>query len=266
MPEGDSVTAIAIEQARRPLRWWHMLLPLAALFLVPLIGAGATALVVAELHMHGVATPGILTGDLQKDAIFLVIVMVLSYAVMLAIMWWIARRRGPFPLAGYFAPIDARTAWLAFASGLLLVGALELTANFLEWTHLATFHTTKVEEMLQAHSVGQLLLTLAMAAFLGPIAEEIYFRGMFLVWLRQNWSLPVAAAVNAILFALIHGDMIADPGLQGWIETFAIGAVALVNVLWTVRTGSLWAAFIVHCTFNGLEVLIASVPTIWGHG
>lgn len=243
-----------------------MLLPIAMLFLVPFVGASVVGVVVAELHMHGIATPNVLTGDLQKDSSMLMGLMAVSYAVMLAVMWWIARRRGPSRLLGYFAPIDARTAWFAFASGLLLVGASELTANLLEWAHLVTFHHTKVEELLQAHTVGQLLLTLTIAALFGPIVEEIYFRGMFLVWLRQNWSLPVAAAVNAILFALIHGDMLADPGIQGWIETISIGAVALVNVLWTVRTGSLWAAFIVHCTFNGLEVLIASAPTLWGHG
>jgi len=262
------VTAIAIEQdlgPRRTLRWWHMLLPLAAVYLIPVIILGAV-FALKRIFPNVAAIPDVLTGNLQKDASMAMLLMAFSYLAMLAIMNWITRTRGPTTLPGYFAPIGARTAWFAFASGLLLVGASEFMANLLEWAHLVTFHHTKVEELLQAHTIGQLLLTLAMAAFLGPIAEEIFFRGMFLVWLRQNWSLPVAAAVNAILFALIHGDLIADPGLQGWIETISIGAVALVNVLWTVRTGSLWAAFIVHCTFNGLEVLIASVPTLWGHG
>jgi membrane protease YdiL (CAAX protease family) len=60
--------------------------------------------------------------------------------------------------------------------------------------------------------------------------------------------------------------MFLDPGAQGWIATAGIGSVALVNIVWTVRTGSLWPAFITHGTFNGVQILMVSAPIIFGNG
>lgn len=263
-----SVTTLeqeAVPEPRRKLRWWHLIGPLLALFVVPGIVLGIVD-GLKHFFPDSALIPTLLTGDLRNDSATLEVLMLISYAVMLGMMWQVAHWRGAVPLSGYFAPISARTAWLAVGVGLALVGVLEALSNFLEWTHLVTFHETQIEAMLKAHTIKQLGLTLIVAALVGPIVEEIYFRGLFLSWLRQNWSLPVAAAVNAILFALIHGNMFLDPGVQGWIATVGIAGVALVNVAWTVRTGSLWPAFITHGTFNGAQILLVSAPLIWGHG
>ena len=260
------MTAVTIEPVsgdRRKLRWWHMLVPLIVLFLTPAIFAGSE---IAYTMLHqGASSPDPLHA-LLNDPIGMNINMIVSYGLMLLVLWWIARTRGPVPISGYFRRVDARTNMMAAVVGVLLVGVLFVVANILDYTHLVAFHETKIENLLKAHTVRQLVLTLIMAALIGPIAEEIYFRGLFLVWLRQNWSLPVAIIVNAVLFALVHGDMIADPGAQGWIETAGIACVAYVNVMWTVRTGSLWPAFITHGVFNGLQIVVSSWPMVFGHG
>jgi hypothetical protein len=168
-----SVTTLEQEimpESRRPLRWWHFIAPLVALFLVPGIVLGIVG-GLKYVFPHGTAIPNLLTGDLQKDSATLDVLMMIAYAVMLGLIWQVARLRGPVPLSGYFAPIDARTAWLAFGVGLVLVGVLAAFANLLEWTHLVTFHETKIEDMLKAHTIKQLCLTLAVAVLVGPIVE-----------------------------------------------------------------------------------------------
>ena len=50
---------------------------------------------------------------------------------------------------------------------------------------------------------GKLLLLLLVGAFIAPIAEEIFFRGILYGFLRQ-WGVAPALVVSTLLFVLIH--------------------------------------------------------------
>lgn len=78
-----------------------------------------------------------------------------------------------------------------------------------------------------------------LAVSVGPLCEEIIFRGALLrLWERQ-WGWTVAMFLSAAAFAAIHPKNI--------VSTFLSGVVYACLMR---RTGSLWAPFICHATYN----------------
>ena len=87
---------------------------------------------------------------------------------------------------------------------------------------------------------GPGLLFILAAVTLGPVMEELFFRGfLFRAWERR-WGVIPAAILVSTLFALYHTHFLAS---------FA-ASIVLVCVL--RRTGSLRACILVHALYNGL--------------
>ncbi len=83
-----------------------------------------------------------------------------------------------------------------------------------------------------------------------PLVEELFFRGILLrVILAAGCSLPLAIMLQAIPFALVHGDVLMD--LQ-YIWSGLFFGLAAVS-----RGGLPWAMFL-HFTWNGAVLLRAS--------
>lgn len=51
--------------------------------------------------------------------------------------------------------------------------------------------------------------SILLACFIGPVVEEIFFRGFLYPALRRYWSIPSAMMVTAALFALVHENLFA---------------------------------------------------------
>ncbi|EPZ58539.1 CAAX protease self-immunity family protein [[Clostridium] sordellii ATCC 9714] len=87
---------------------------------------------------------------------------------------------------------------------------------------------------------------LILAIVLIPIYEEIFFRHVIFGYLREKYNLIGAVIGQALVFGLVHGNIV-----QG-IYTFILGiALALIYVY----SESLVGSIIVHITFNLLGVL-----------
>lgn len=109
-----------------------------------------------------------------------------------------------------------------------------------------------------------MVLLVLFAGFLGPLSEEIVFRGFLMPLLVRSAGVVAGIAVTALLFALLHG-----PEYQwSWrhiILIFFAGAVFGWVRHWTRST--LAAAFI-HCTYNltfvtALISQLGTVPQKW---
>jgi membrane protease YdiL (CAAX protease family) len=87
----------------------------------------------------------------------------------------------------------------------------------------------------------------------GPVFEEIIFRGWLFGGLRNRWGDRLAAVVSAALFALIHGDA---PGLP------ALFCLGLIFAGVYRRSGSLYASILVHGLWNAttFSLLISVMP------
>ncbi len=93
-----------------------------------------------------------------------------------------------------------------------------------------------------------LQLTVLLACVVGPIAEELFFRGVLYGALRQRASRVIAIAVTAAIFALIHTNLI------GFLPIFLLGYL-LADVY--DRTGSLASSIAVHVVHNTFLMSIA---------
>lgn len=92
--------------------------------------------------------------------------------------------------------------------------------------------------------LGIALLVL-MAVVGAAVTEEICYRGLWLRALQNRFATPVAIAVSAVVFGLVHLDPLATPPLA------LFGAVAA----WLVtRHGRLGPAIWAHVGFNALAV------------
>ncbi len=94
----------------------------------------------------------------------------------------------------------------------------------------------------------------AMVALIGPVLEELVFRGFLWRTVDGDRRPVVGLAVTTILFALWHGEVAQSVG------TLPLGAF-LGLVRW--RTGSLRLCILAHCINNAAAVAIVAAG-LWG--
>jgi uncharacterized protein len=95
------------------------------------------------------------------------------------------------------------------------------------------------------------------AVTIGPLVEELFFRGLFYPVLARRLGAVWGVVLTALPFALMHMPQ------YGW----AWGALLVIFVVGvvcgTVRaiTRSVGASFLVHVGYNGAQMLIAVLAT-----
>ncbi len=83
--------------------------------------------------------------------------------------------------------------------------------------------------------------------FLGPLVEEVVFRGFFLQSYQRTGRIIASMILSSILFGMMHMNF----------NQFAYGAVmGLMLALLVEATGSVLSSFIAHATFNSIEVVL----------
>lgn len=96
-------------------------------------------------------------------------------------------------------------------------------------------------------------LTAAYVCILGPILEEIIFRGMILNGLKK-YSEGAGILISTILFVMFHGNLV---------QTMTPLLVGLLLGFLTVRTGSLKPAILCHIVNNTAAVAMNFFPQAW---
>jgi membrane protease YdiL (CAAX protease family) len=166
------------------------------------------------------------------------------------VAWLMVRWRKPLAL-GVPAPPGSALAWgvgaalIAFVGSTLVGGGIQLTG-------------LEVEEQpwiraLMADRSALLALT-PWIVVLGPISEEVFFRGYVFRRLFSTAGPSTAYLASALLFAAVHWHPVGFP-------MYTI--IGLVFCWVYQKTGNLWAPVIGHVTYNALVVgipLLAS-PT-----
>jgi uncharacterized protein len=104
-----------------------------------------------------------------------------------------------------------------------------------------------------------------MVICVAPVAEEFFFRGFFYRALRSRYSVIVAAAIDGLLFGVIHYDF---SGADALLILPPLGALGFVFCLVYERTGSIYPVIGLHALNNaiafGVTVEDASVSLILG--
>jgi hypothetical protein len=176
-------------------------------------------------------------------------------------IWLLLPKKGPARLATYYPRVSRPIIVLAALSGVVLVVGVVAGLGELATHHYVTFHASKTEQELAPSSLLDLIPALLVGSIVAPLAEELYFRGVLLRWLRSRLPLAAAIPISAALFALLHFKFTEHIGLEGWVLTAGIFAVGILAAAWSVGTRSLWPSTIAHGTYNAIAI---SLPFLAG--
>jgi hypothetical protein len=167
----------------------------------------------------------------------------------------VAHLRGWKSLGTQFAPVPGKALLLSIALAVALALLWSCVLTGLEWAGIATSKPPR--DAIMSGSVAELPITVIFVVLLGPMAEELLFRGLLLDWLQRRIPAWAAAISLSICFAFLHDNHFKS-GAIGWVmfgNRFLLGVVASHLAL---RFRSLRPSFVLHATHNGFAV-IASV-------
>ncbi len=104
-----------------------------------------------------------------------------------------------------------------------------------------------VPMVLGSDSLWFLAFLLFFGGLVGPVTEEIFFRGFFYPPLRRRFGRVGAILINAFCFAALHGNLVQLAPLLG---------LGLILALLRERTGSVLASTVLHCLHNTLVLIL----------
>jgi len=167
---------------------------------------------------------------------------------------WLARRKwlqlwslAQPPGLGFVLPRNLQFLALAVLAGLTapLLGAL--LTQLLAHGHAVT---QDIQQLGGNTPLGLRLPLVLVVVSVGPLVEELLFRGVLLSALLQRWHAGWAVTISSLAFALIH-----LPGLQyQWYALPALAGLAWVLAWLRLRSGSIWPAVVAHSVNNLLAV------------
>jgi len=166
------------------------------------------------------------------------------FAIILAVVFWIARG---LPKREAFALRRPPSWGGAIAFGFAVLVAIAIANAALD----PLLHGGREQGLTpsgwQSSHAAAFAVNLFAFAIVGPIAEELTFRGLGF-YLLEPYGQTIAIVVIGITFGLWHGLVEALPVLV----VFGTGLAFLRS-----RTRSIYPGMILHATFNGAALLLA---------
>lgn len=200
------------------------------------------------------SAPALAKLPLQGALIARMGVLVVYYAVQVVFLVWLARRRGTaFAEAYRLRPgFDLRETLVSvgYVIGMLLATRVAAFVYGMIARAVGFAPPSGSSDLTAIFGSGGLGLALAIAlvVVIGPVIEELAFRGVLLEGLRERFGTRVAVVGSAILFSAFHFNawMIVPTTVLG----LALGYLA-------VRRRTLLPAIVVHALYNGVAVAAA---------
>jgi len=165
---------------------------------------------------------------------------------------WLSPRRGWADLRQRFAPVDHRVLMGCVAGGMALAFGFVGLRELLEWGGIEL--ADEPSPLFAPSHLDQLPLALIAVAIIGPLAEELLFRGLLLDWLRRRVPTWGAVVVVSLLFSLAHGIAITS-GIAGWLQFAYRVLMGIIAAVLAVRFRSLRPSFVFHATINLIGVV-----------
>jgi len=104
------------------------------------------------------------------------------------------------------------------------------------------------------------ILTGVFAITLGPLMEELFFRGFLYPVIARRTGVAAAVLATSVAFGFIHAAQLAF----AWGLVLIIFVVGLVLTLVRAKTGSVAASFVVHVTYNTTLVIMGAIASRHG--
>ena len=185
----------------------------------------------------------------QRPLLLLISQYVIDLAVVIYLLLLIeGKYRAPFGSA-------IRWSWPNNAWVLLFLGGFMLLVLSMLENLLPMPKDTPFDKLFARPRDAYLIAIIAVS--LGPLVEELFFRGFLYPVLARRWGVAWAVFLTALPFALMHMPQYG----------YAWGALAVIFIVGvvcgTVRavTKSVGASFLVHVGYNGAQMIIALFVT-----
>lgn len=197
----------------------------------------------------------VLPGDVTTGELFGIVLPVQSFGAIGAVAW-MARTRQPWREA-----LAARIEWVDWV-GVLIGAALQIGLALVLVTIVQEVFRGSVpdQEVVDAAAVavGTLDKTLVAVSLIviGPVSEELLFRGVLLRGLLARHGRRFAVWASAGAFAALH---LLDPG--AWLVAPLLTVLGVVMGNEVVRTGRLGRSVAIHAGFNLVTVLALFTTT-----
>ena len=140
--------------------------------------------------------------------------------------------------------------WTYLLLGFLMQAAFMVVERFLPFPKEMPFDAV----LRRPYSV---VLISIFSVTLGPLLEEIFFRGFFYPVLKRRIGVAAAIVVTAFPFALMHAAQYGN----SWASILLIFVVGVVLATVRETNDSLAASFLVHVGYNGTIMLILFAAT-----
>jgi membrane protease YdiL (CAAX protease family) len=245
-----SANIAAVQPATAPIEnpvWngWDVLL-IAGLTVVSMVVLQLAVLLAA----HWLWYPRESLADVSKTPIILIASQILIYIPVAACM--IALVEGKYHVRFWQA---IRWNWPRAEWRLLVLGAVMFFVLGLLQNLLPMPKDTPFEHLFDRPRDAYLLSIIAVT--LGPLMEELFFRGFMYPVLARRMGAAWGVALTALPFGLIHLPQYG----WAWGPALVIFLVGVVCGVVRAITRSVGASFLVHAGFNGTQMLIAMVMT-----
>ena len=210
--------------------------------------AGILILMGSMVHDRGMAifaNPAVFEKTYMEGLLKNMTAMVLvSNTLTVGGLWaFFALRHKKFGREIGFYRTSGRNLGMSVIFGVGVCFFVDLLTTYLPFPETAMAQFEAQHGMLWFGDVG---LTFLSVALVGPVSEEICFRGLCYSRLREGMRPWAAALISSIFFGLAHGDPI-------W---FFVGFLAGISLSWIFQvTGSLYCAIVVHVTNNAISTV-----------
>lgn len=260
---------------------WRLIYPF-------LIHYGATLLATIALYLVYL----IQAGGLQETAsagqrlinstLYVTLIGDLTAAIILYLFYWkdqMHRKEG-FSGTGKAFVWAPPVIW--FSVIILAIATGQFLNDLINGLHLNDLFTGYSEVSEQAFSGQPVGLMILVVGIIGPICEELMFRGIVFHRLK-DWVKPQAAiAISALLFGIYHGNVV---------QFFYATCMGVMLAIIYDKTGTLWISIVAHIAANlwslfgssfwsslwqripagmlcsiMIEILLCVIPTYWLFG
>lgn len=120
----------------------------------------------------------------------------------------------------------------------ILVGMLQIIFNITDYQDLMT-------KITDGKGIGMLILWMGIVA---PIAEEMIFRWLIYLRLRDSMRVAGAAAISALIFGIYHGNVI---------QAVYAGILGAIFAWFLEMTGNIWSSVFLHAGANIWSLLLS---------
>ena len=189
-------------------------------------------------------------GAVAQKPILLLLSQFLIYAAVAACMVMLVEGKYHVPFWHSIRWNWPRSQWQLLALGAAMLLALGLLQNILPMPK-----DTPFEHLFDRPRDAYLLAIIAVSV--GPLMEELFFRGFFYPVVARSWGAAWGIFLTALPFALMHLPQYG----WAWGPMLVILVVGLVCGIVRAVTRSVGASFLVHVGYNGAQMLIAVVAT-----